>query len=166
MASNFDPKVFLDVQQTEVNERRQLLPVENPADPNGWYLAQIGEIEPTSGVMEKGERAGQPWLSMVIPLKVDVPPELRDSLKLPAQLTLTDRAFVDLTPDGKGIDNAPGRNMRQKEYREATGLNIAGEPFAWRMLTGRLVKVKIFHDLYQEILRESLPKFGAIFKAE
>lgn len=163
--SVFDPNQFLDAQQTEVNERRALLPVENPADEHGFYTAQVGEITPASGTIEKGDRTGQPWLAMVVPLKIDVPPELRDSLRLPPQLTLTDRAFIDLLPGGAGIDNSPGKNSRQKEYREATGQNVAGEPFAWRNLTGKVVKIKITHEIYNDAPQERLPKFGAIFKA-
>lgn len=166
--SQFDANVFLDVEQTEVNERRALLPVENPADPNGLYMAQIGEIgNPDSGVISKGDKAGQPWVAMLVPLKVDVPPELRESLRLPAQLTFTDRVFLDLMPDGKGIDNSPGKNARQREYRDALGMNKPGEPFSWRKVTGQLVKVKIFHEMGQDGVtpREVLPKYGAIFPA-
>lgn len=166
--SNFDPKVFLDAQQTEVNERRALLPVENPADPNGLYLAQVGEIgDPASGIIGKGDRQGQPWVAMVVPLRIDVPPQLREELRLPPQITLTDRVFLDLTDGGRGIDNGPGRNSRQKEYREAIGKNKAGEAFAWRQVIGQIVKVRIVHELSQDGVnyREVLPKFGAIFPA-
>lgn len=163
--SQFDANVFLDAQQTEVNERRPPLPVENPYSADGLYIAQIGEITTASGTIEKGDRAGQPWLSMVVPLKIDVPPEMRDAMKLPPQVTLTDRAFVDLTPDGKGIDNSPGRNSRQKEYREAADMNQPGVPFSWRALTGKVVKVKVTHDMYEGNIQERLPKYGAIFKA-
>lgn len=164
--SQFDPNAFLDAQQTEVNERRALLPTENPASPDGWYVAQIGEVETASGTIGKGERIGQPWLAMVIPLKIDVPQELRDALKLPPTITITDRAFIDLMPDGTGIDNSPGKNSRQKEYREALGLNEPGKSFSWRQLSGQMVKVKINHGMYQDMPREELPKFGAIFKVQ
>lgn len=164
--SSFDPNIFLQAEQTEVNEKRQLLPVENPEDPTGWYTAVIGEVKTDSGTIGKGDREGQPWLAMLIPLKVDVPPSLRDSLKLPSQLTFTDRAFVDLTPDGKGIDNGPGKNRRQKEYRDALDMNKPGEPFAWYRIQGRPVKIKLNHEQGQDgEMREVLPKFGAIFPA-
>lgn len=163
--SQFDPNIFLHAEQTEVNERRQLLPVENPADSNGLYTAQVGEIKTDSGTIGKGDRSGQPWVSMIVPLKIDVPPELRDSLKLPPQLTLTDRVFLDLTADGRGVDNAPGKNRRQKEYRDALDMNKPGEAFSWDKVTGQVVKVRIVHEQNQdgETFREELPKFGAIF---
>lgn len=152
--SAFDPNVFLDAQQTEVNEKRPPLPTENPDDPNGLYTAVIGEIKTDAGTIGKGDRTGQPWVSMVIPLRIQVPGVIQ-ALGLPEELTITDRAFLDLTPQG-GIDNAKGKNRQQRAYRDATGTNVPGEAFAWRMLTGRVVKVKIAHELYQESLQEKV----------
>lgn len=152
--SAFDPNVFLDAQQTEVNEKRPPLPTENPDDPNGLYTAVIGEIKTDAGTIGKGEKIGQPWVSMVIPLRIQVPGVIQ-ALGLPEELTITDRAFLDLTPQG-GIDNAKGKNRQQRAYRDATGTNVPGEAFAWRMLTGRVVKVKIAHELYQESLQEKI----------
>ena len=154
MTSAFDPSVFLDVEQTEVNERRPLLPVENPADSNGCYMAVIGELKHSGGIMEKGDKVGQPWASVVIPLRIQVPPEVQ-TLGLNPELTVTDRAFIDLTPQG-GIDNSKGKNRRQKDYRDALGMNVPGEPFSWRRVQGRPVKVKIKHREYQGILSEEV----------
>lgn len=150
--SQFDPNVFLDAQQTEVNEKRPPLDTENPADPNGLYMAVIGEITTASGTIGKGDRTGQPWISMVIPLRVQVPAELQ-AAGLPKELTLTDRAFLDLTPQG-GIDNSKGKNRQQRAYRDATGLNNPGDAFAWRMLQGRTVKIKVSHEMYEGNVQE------------
>ena len=144
--SAFDPNVFLDAQITEVNEKRPPLPAENPEDSNGLYTALIGEIKTDSGTIGKGERIGQPWVSVLIPLKLQIPASIQAG-GLPKELTLTDRAFLDLTTTGT-IDNGPGKNRQQKAYRDATGTNAPGVPFAWRQLQGRVVKVKISHELY------------------
>jgi len=152
MSSAFDPSVFLDAQVNEVNEKRPPLPVENPDDENGLYLAVIGEIKADSGIVGKGDNAGKPWVSMVIPLRIQVPAVIQ-ALGLPPELTLTDRAFLDLTPQG-GLDNSKGKNRRQKDYRDATGTNVAGVPFAWRQLQGKVIKVKINHELYQDQIQE------------
>jgi len=145
--SGFDPQKFLDAQQTEVNEKRPLIPAENPDDPEGHYLAVIGEIKTDTGIIGKGDRAGQPWVSMVIPLKLQFPSVVQ-ALGLPAEFQLTDRVFLDLTPQG-GMDNSKGKNRGQKNYRDATRMNNPGEPFAWRMLQGRPVKVKLAHEMYE-----------------
>ena len=152
--SAFDPNVFLTAQTTEVNEKRPPLPVENPASADGLYTAVIGEIKTSSGIIEKGERAGQPWVSMLVPCRIQVPAELQ-ALGLPPELTLTDRAFLDLTPQG-GIDNSKGKNRQQRAYREAADMNKPGEPFAWRMLQGKVVKVKLAHEMYQEQIQEKI----------
>lgn len=150
--SQFDPNTFLDAQTTEVNEKRPPIPAENPEDSNGLYTAVIGEIKADSGTIGKGENIGKPWVSMVIPLRIQVPASVQ-ALGVPKELTLTDRAFLDLTPQG-GLDNSKGKNRRQKDYRDATGTNVAGQPFAWRMLQGKIVKVKVTHELYNDAVQE------------
>jgi len=150
----FDPNVFLDATISESNEKRPPLPVENPADSNGLYTAVIGEIKPASGTISKGDRAGQPWLQMVIPLRIQVP-DMVQALGLPPELTITDRPMIDLTPQNT-IDNAVGRNRGQRLYRDATGTNVKGQPFAWRHLQGKVVKVKIAHEDYQDSIVEKV----------
>lgn len=161
MSTAFDPALFLSATQTEVNERRPLLPVDNPTTHDGLYVGVIGEIKMDSGIIGKGDNTGKPWVSVVIPIKIDVPQELQDSLKLPSQLTFSDRAFLDLT-DNNTIDNSPGKNRAQKNYRDATGLNNPGEPFSWLMVQGRPVKVKVAWEDYQGVQME---KIANVFKA-
>ena len=144
--SAFDPQAFLDAQTNEANEKRPTIPAENPADANGLFTAVIGEIKTDSGTISKGDNAGNPWISMIIPLKLQIPAAIQ-ALGLPAEFQVTDRVFLDLTPQG-GLDNSKGKNRGQRTYREATGMNKPGETFAWRMLTGTIVKVKIAHELY------------------
>jgi hypothetical protein len=152
--SAFDPSVFLDAQQNEVNEKRPPLPTENPDSADGLYSAVIGEIKADSGTIGKGEKVGQPWASMVIPLRIQVPSAVQ-GLGLPPELTITDRAFLDLTPQG-ALDNSKGKNRQQRAYREACDMNKPGEPFAWRMLQGRMVKVKITHEMYEGNVQERI----------
>jgi len=150
--SQFDPSVFLDAQVTEVNEKRPPIPTENPDHENGLYLAVIGEITTSSGKISKGDNAGKPWVSMIIPLRLQIPPSVQ-GLGIPPELTLSDRAFLDLTAQG-ALDNSKGKNRRQKDYREATGTNVAGVPWAWRQLQGKTVRVKVQHQLYNDAIQE------------
>ena len=158
--SIFDPNTFLDVVQTEVNEKRATIPADNPDASDGLYFAVIGEIKTASGIIGKGERTGQPWLQMVVPLKLQLPPQVQ-ALGLSAEFQLTDRPMLDLTPQGS-IDNAKGKNNAQRLYREATGLNKPGETFAWRQMQGMQVKVKVQHELYNGNVVE---KVGGVFPA-
>lgn len=153
--SGFDPNLFLQAQQTEVNERRNPLPTENPAEADGTYLAVIGTIKTDSGTIEKGDRAGKPWLAMLVPLKIDIPAQLQDSLKLPPTLTLTDRVFIDLT-DQNTIDNAPGRNRRQKDYRDALDMNKPGDVWSWQRAEGQVVRIKLKHRIYEGNIQEDI----------
>ena len=97
--SVFDPNVFLDAQVNAPNEKRAIIPAENPDSEDGLYTAVIGEIKTDSGTIGKGDRAGQPWISMIIPLKLQFGPKVQ-GLELPAEFQLTDRAFLDITPEG------------------------------------------------------------------
>lgn len=163
MSSVFDPAAFLSATTTEVNERRPNIPADNPESPDGCYSAMIGEIKPEnlkSGTIGKGDKTGQPWLQIPVPLKLQLPPAVQ-ALGLPGEFQLTDGVFVDLTPQG-GMDNAKGKNRQQKAYRDATGTNNPGEPFSWMMLTGKWVKVKLAHEIYNGNIVE---KVAAILPA-
>lgn len=158
--SGFDPAAFLQATQDQVNEKRAPIPVENPASPDGLYTAVIGDVQTASGVIGKGENSGKPWISIVIPLKLEIPQQLQDGLGLPAVFTLTDRVFLDLTPQNT-IDNSKGKNNGQRAYREALGMNVAGEPFSWTKTPGQALKVKISHEMYNGVIVE---KVGGVFK--
>ena len=150
--SVFDPNIFLDATTQDANEKRPNIPEQNPEDPNGLYTALIGEIKTDSGTIEKGDNAGKPWISMVVPLKLQLPPAVQ-ALGLPAEFQLTDRVFLDLTDSGS-LDNSRGKNNGQRKYREATGTNVPGQTFAWRQLQGKMVKVKVKHDIYNGNIQE------------
>lgn len=160
--SLFDPAAFLSAQQTEVNEKRELFPVSNPTSPDGLYIGVIGEISTASGTIGKGEKTGEPWMSIVIPIKFDVPQQLQAEKQLPATFQFTDRVFLDLMPGGRGIDNGKGKNKGQFAYREALGMNTPGEPFSWAATQGRPIKFRLVHELYNGNIME---KIAGVFKA-
>lgn len=158
--SGFDPKVFLSATVSEVNEKRQPLPVENPFSPDGTYVSVMKEPTMEAGMIEKGERAGQPWLMANVPHHIEVPQQLQETLKLPPVVVIIDRCFIDLTPQ-KSIDNAPGRNRRQRVYREALDLNKAGDVWSWNKVTGQAIKIKIEHEMY---LGEPQDRIGQVLR--
>ncbi len=159
MASAFDPTEFLDAPTSTVNERRAVVPVENPDTPDGLYVAMIGQVEMACGLISKGDRMGQPWLQAVVPLELQLTPTLQQTLGFDKPVfTVTDRPMLDLMPgasiDAAGklhgsLDNGKGKNRAQKAYRDALDLNKQGDTFSWRQVQGRLVKVKLSHDIYQ-----------------
>lgn len=158
-ASLFDPQSFLDATIDAPSVRRPPLPVENPATPDRLYLAVLGEPKPRAWQGKTDpSRSG---IAFDIPVKIDVPAELREKLGVEAQVTLSDSIMLDLTEQG-AIDNGPGKNRRLRIYREATDLNKPGDVFSFRKLEGRLVKVKIDHELYQG---DIMDRVGTVLKA-
>ncbi len=161
--SGFDPSIFLDAQVTEANTKRPPLPPANSAAGDGLYTAIIGEVKMVSGTIEKGDRAGQPWLMAEVPLDIEVPAAVQDAMNIKLEkgtIRLTDRVFIDLTPQ-KTIDNSTGKNRGQKKYREALDLNKPGDVWSWRKATGQVVKVKVDHEMYNGEVQE---RVGMVLK--
>ena len=161
--SAFNPDAFLDVQQNEVNTKRPPLPVMNPASPDGFYTAVIGATKTDSGTIEKGEKTGRPWMAVLVPLVIQVPPQVQDLLSLKLEkgtITLTDRVFIDLTEQNT-IDNSSGRNRRQRLYREALNLNKPGDIWSWRKAEGQPIKIKIDQEIYEGEIQE---RIGTLLK--
>ena len=162
--SMFDPNLFLDAQVAEVNKRRPPLPVQNPASTDGTYTGVIGEVKMESGTISKGERIGEPWLSAIIPIQIEVPAQVQDQLGIKLEkgtITLTDRAMIDLTPQ-RTIDNSVGRNRRQRQYRDALDLNKPGDVWSWRKAQGQPIKVKVEHEIYNNEPVERVKGVAAI----
>ncbi|MDE2097536.1 MAG: hypothetical protein KGL39_09845 [Patescibacteria group bacterium] len=138
--SLFDPQSFLDAQLTEPSEKRPPLPV-------GDYTAVIGDIEARAWQGKKDpSKSGIAW---DIPLAIEIPLDIQSALGLnQPTLSLRDSVMLDLTDNGM-IDNAPGKNRRLRMYREATDMNKPGDIFSARKMVGKVVRVKISHDLWE-----------------
>ena len=54
--------------------------------------------------------------------------------------------FVDLTPDGTGLDMSQGKNISLNRLRDVLGQNQEGRPWSPAMLGGQAVKCKIDHE--------------------
>lgn len=135
--SNFDPTVFLDAVTTESFTKRNLAPI-------GDYIATIGEMKVQSGQQKKD--TSKSWTALNIPLEVDLTanPAAR-AVVGQDKIVVFDFVGLDLTESGS-LDQSPGRNSRLRAYREALGMNEAGQPFSPRMMQGRMVKIKVAHE--------------------
>jgi hypothetical protein len=100
-----------------------------------------------------------------IPVEIDLTlyPEVMQQQGGIEKLTMTDNLFLDLTP-AETIDLAPGKNNKMRKWREATDLNTAGQPFTFRMLQGRRVKIKISHRV-DKATQEIYDQVGSVTKA-
>jgi hypothetical protein len=150
--STFDASTFLDATVTEVNIKRPLLPAGRA------FIATLGE--PKSRVWKGKKDETKSGIAIDIPVEFDVsslPPDVQklfqdETGKITMdKVIINDSVMLD-TLEGPGgmpiIDNSPGRNVRQKRYREALDLNKPGDNFNWRMVQGRQVLAKIKHEPY------------------
>lgn len=157
--SQFDPNSFLDATLSEPTERRDPLPVENPATTDKMYTALVGEIKARAWQgREDPTKSGIAW---DVPLEVQVPSQLQQEKGLPPTITVRDSIMLDLTPGGT-IDNAKGKNNRLRMYRDAVDLNKPGDKFSARLMQSKVVKIKINHEVYQGNPQE---RVGAVMKA-
>lgn len=145
MSSIFDPTTYLDATLETPTEKRPPLPV-------GDYTAVIGEV--TARAWQGRKDPSKSGIAWDVPLTLEIPADIQASLGLPvATLQLTDSVMLDLT-DGGLIDNGPGRNRRLRMYREAVDLNKAGDTFSARLMQGKVVKVKLYHEEWEGSLQE------------
>lgn len=141
MNENFDPQAFLDQTMDAPLVKRPPLEI-------GDYIGVIGEITTRAWVSPKDStKAG--W-AVDFPITVEVPPseQVRCGLTQPT-LQLKDGFILDLT-ESKGLDMSPGKNGALRRYREACDLNKPGDRFNIRMLSGKVIRVKIAHREYPE----------------
>lgn len=138
--SAFNPDTFLDATLTDPTEKRPPLPV-------GDYTAILGAV--TARQWQGKADPTKSGIAWDIPVTIDVPAEIQAELKMDqSTLNLKDSIMIDLTANGT-IDNGPGKNRRLRAYREATDMNKPGDVFSARKMEGKVVKVKITHDLWE-----------------
>jgi hypothetical protein len=146
MSQVFDPTLFLEVTVDSPFEDRIPLPI-------GEYTAMIGQIAARSWQSRDGTKSGVAW---DIPLVIDVPHEVQRTCNCGPTLKITDSAMLDINESGNGFDMGPGRNRVLKDYREATNTNRPGDKFGAKVLEGKVIKVKITHDLWEGKVREKI----------
>lgn len=143
MSGIFDPSQFLDSTTTEAGEKRDNLPTDRP------YNAELGEVSAKS--VQGKKDATQTYLFFEYPVVIDLKGEYPDiAAKIGVdKVTMKYGCSVDLTESG-AMDWSKGRNTGLRILREATGTNVAGQPWSARMLTGRRVQVLLKLREYPE----------------
>jgi len=137
--STFDPSSFLDATITEPSVKRAPLPAGRD------FVGIIGEIKARTWVGKADPSKSGVVMDIPIELDLSAYPDVNIGA---TKVTLTDGIMLDMTDSG-GIDTAPGKNGKLRRYREALGMNTAGQPFSFRAMQGRTIKVKISHRTYE-----------------
>lgn len=137
--SNFDPSTFLDATITEASTKRSPLPAGRD------FTAIVGEVK--ARTWQGKADPTKSGIVMDVPLEIDLSayPDVQIGA---SKVTLTDGIMLDLTESGM-IDTSPGKNGKLRRYREALNMNKPGEPFSFRAMQGRTIKVKISHRTYE-----------------
>jgi hypothetical protein len=137
--STFDPSAFLNATITEANST-----VTTPC-PEGEFFAIIdGEPKINQWQSRDGSKSG---------LRLDLTWSTDDD----AACSVTGRKptkirqgiMLDLTENG-GLDMGRGKNVSLGRLREATGLNVPGQPFSFSMLQGKAAKVSVGHRIVED----------------
>lgn len=141
MSNHFDPQAFIDLPIETPLEKRPPLPV-------GDYTATVKEV--TARAWQGKQDPTKSGMAYDVVLTVEVPEAVRvaTGLDMPT-LTLKDSIMLDLTENG-ALDTSKGRNNKLRTYREALDMNKPGEVFRASLMTGRLLKVRVSHEIYND----------------
>lgn len=144
---SFDPNQFLDAQFTESNDTKSL-PI-----PEGEYQALIEKVGIRQGVIKKGDRVGESFLALDVTWDID-DQGVKQAMDR-SKVTVTQGIMLDLTEEGN-IDFGKGKNVTLGKVREAVGLNVPGQPFAFNMFPGRAAKILVKHRIDGEDIRNDV----------
>jgi hypothetical protein len=158
MSQIFDPAAFLDQPTEQASERRLPLPA---IDFNATIKDVVSKTWQSKDKVDEASGELKSGLRLEIMLDFDLPQSVKDAIGID-KFTLTDGVMVDLNESKTAIDYGRGKNNRLRQYREATGLNVAGQTFSPRMLVGQMVRVRVSHEEYNGAIQE---RAGAISKA-
>lgn len=148
--SVFDPSAFLDATTTEAATRRPPLPA------GAEFIGTVGEPKPRTWQGKKDP--SQSGIALDVPVEIDLSayPDVQTQLGGVEKVTLIGGIMLDMTPDKKSIDFSPGKNGTLRRWREALNMNLPGEAFSFRMMQGRLIRVKVKHEPYEGELYDKI----------
>lgn len=149
--SLFSPEFFLDATTTEESVKRPPLPADRD------FVATISDVKMRTWQGKKDPTKGGIVADLKLEFDLGAYPEVRAQLGGLDKVVITDGVMLDLT-EGGSIDYSPGKNGKLRLYRDACGLNIAGQAFSLRMFMGRMVRAKIKHVPSENIGPDGKPE--------
>lgn len=161
MSEIFDPAQFLDMPVDAPLERRPPLPLQD-------YTATIQEL--TAGKWQSKDKYNsdgslKSGVKYDVKLQLEIPQDVQEKLgiTLPTFM-LNDGIMLELNEAG-GIDTGVGKNRQLRNYREALDMNKVGESFRASNMVGRMLKVRIKHEIYPEGSDNIMEKVAGVAKA-
>lgn len=143
--SAFDPDTFLAQTVEQANDTKV-----TPC-PAGEFLGFIKDFKAREWTSKKNP--GVSGVALDVIWSVDDPgvKQLLDR----DEVTVKQGIMLDMTESGT-LDMGKGKNVGLGRLREALGLNVPGQPFAFSMLTGRPARLTVSHrvdgeDIYAEV---------------
>ena len=144
---SFDPNIFLEQSFSEANSTK------NEPCPAGEFLAVIKKFDLRQWTSK--DDATKSGLALDIIWTVE-DESVRQALGR-TEVTVKQGIMLDLTEAG-GLDMSKGKNTNLGRLREAVGLNVAGQPFSFNLLTGQMAKISVKHrpadngeDVYADV---------------
>jgi hypothetical protein len=131
--SVFNPVTFLDQQVTGQNDTK-LIPI-----PVGEFTGIAEKIEVRPWQSKDGQKSG---LSLDVTWTID--DQAVKAITQRDKNTVRQSVMLDVTESG-GLDMGKGKNVGLGRLREAIGMNVAGQPFSFRMIEGKVAKLTIGH---------------------
>ena len=148
--STFNPEQFLDQQITETNDTI-VIPV-----PVGEYIAVATGVKCRPWQSKDGSQSG---LALDITWEID-DASVKEFLGRD-KVTCKQGIMLDVIDSG-GLDMGKGRNIGLGRLREALGLNVPGQPFAFSMIPGRAARVKVSHRVAGEEIFAEVKQVAAV----
>lgn len=139
MSSTFDPDTFLAQTVTEANDTK-IVPC-----PVGEFTGIIKEYKARQWTA-KNDPSNQ-GVTLDITWSID-DQGVKEALDR-TEVTVRQGIMLDVLDSG-GLDLGKGKNVGLGRLREAVGLNVPGQPFAFPMLTGQVAKLTISHRVVGE----------------
>lgn len=134
----FSPESFMNAVMTDANDTKII-----PCPPGEWS-AQCVDAKARSGIIGKGDRAGEPWAQLVLTWETHDTAVTSVTQRDPTRVIQS--IMLDLTDQGN-LDMGTGKNVQLGRAREATGLNVPGQPFSPTMFVGRSARVNVKHKI-------------------
>lgn len=155
--SIFHPETFLDATTTEESVKRPPLPVGRD------YQSLIKSVKARAWQGKQDPTKGGIAIDVQHEIDLSALPDVKAQVGGLDKVIINDSIMLDLTENGS-IDYSPGKNSKLRTYREACGLNIAGQSFAPRMFEGRMVRARIKHVPRQDVPNEVFDNIEAVAK--